>query len=60
MYLVFDCALFYFKNAQYKDEVGRITNSREIKNLIDHLKKFSDRSDIQELLVYIEDKLKMR
>ena len=40
--------------------MGRITNSREIKNLIEHLKKFSDRKDIQELLVYIEDKLKMR
>lgn len=60
MYLVFDCALFYYKNANYKEEVSRITNSREIKNLIDHLKKFSDRKDIQELLIYIEDKLRMR
>lgn len=60
MYLIFDCALFYARNAQYKNDVLNIINSPEIKGLIEHLKKFIDRNDIKDLMVFIEDKYKMK
>ena len=60
LFLIFDCALFYSNNAQYKAESIKILDSREVRDLIDTIRKYSDRTEIQELLIFIEDKLRMK
>jgi len=45
---------------QFKPEVYRITESQQILNLVDTIKKYQDRNDVKELILYIEDKLKLR
>ena len=58
LYLIFDSALFYSTSQHFKPEVTRILNSPEVADLINHIKKFSNRPEIHELLVFIEEKMR--
>lgn len=56
--LIFDAALFYSRNKDYRNIVNQITSSMEINNLIDTLRKYKDREGVIETLAFIEDKMK--
>lgn len=55
--LIFDCAMFYSKNAKYKSNVEEIIYSKQINNLVNILRGYRDRLDINELLNFIEGKM---
>lgn len=44
----------------HKEMALNILKSSEVTNLVNLIRKFSDRPDIQELMGYIEDKMKGR
>lgn len=57
--MVFDCALFYSTSREHKSQVQNIINTPEINKLIDNVRKFQDRPDVKELLLFIEDKIRL-
>lgn len=61
VYLIYDCALFYSNNNQYKGDVQNILHSNEINSIIKSLQRHrNERSDVSDLLIFIEDKLSAR
>jgi hypothetical protein len=57
--MVFDCALFYSNSLQFKEDVQKIIHSPEITKLIDTIRKFHDRPEVKDLLLFIEDKIRL-
>jgi hypothetical protein len=43
---------------EFKEIVNKIIKSPEVTNLIDIIRKFDDKPEIHDLVVYIDDKLR--
>jgi hypothetical protein len=58
LYLIFDSALFYSKHKEYKEIAHHIIKSSEVTNLVNIIRHYQDRPDVNDILVYIDDKLR--